>query len=354
MSRTASRFVLIDALKALASQLIVLHHLAYYGPMSDLASALAPALFAWLAHDARLVVQVFLVIGGFLAARGLAPDARFSAREGLVTLVWQRYLRLAVPLMAMLVFAIVAAAIARALFEHDATPARPSIVQVLAHLFLLQDLVGQEALSAGVWYVAIDLQLFALFAMIMWLARAPGPRVSAVLGPVAVAGLALLSIFYFNRDAAWDVAAPYFFGAYALGAFAWWGAQRGRAWWLMALMTATLLALEVDFRERLALAACVALALMLAQSKPHWCRALDWRLLAWLSRISYPLFLIHFPVCLLVNAAFAVWLPQTAPVQALGVLIAWLGSVAVADLFGRWVDTRAPFAARPVAAPQRA
>jgi hypothetical protein len=36
----------IDTLKALACQLIVLHHLAFYGPMSDHAYSLAPDLIS--------------------------------------------------------------------------------------------------------------------------------------------------------------------------------------------------------------------------------------------------------------------------------------------------------------------
>ena len=57
----------VDLLKAVASQLIVLHHLAFYGPMAHQARPLAPALFDWLAGPARMAVQVFLVTGGFLS-----------------------------------------------------------------------------------------------------------------------------------------------------------------------------------------------------------------------------------------------------------------------------------------------
>ncbi len=69
VSSVASRLVFIDALKALASQLIVLHHLAFYGPMSDYAQTIAPDLISWLYDYARIAVQVFLVIGGFLTTQ---------------------------------------------------------------------------------------------------------------------------------------------------------------------------------------------------------------------------------------------------------------------------------------------
>jgi len=51
-----SRLPLIDALKAIASQLIVIHHLAFYGPMSDYALPLAPKLIPWLYDYARIAV----------------------------------------------------------------------------------------------------------------------------------------------------------------------------------------------------------------------------------------------------------------------------------------------------------
>ncbi|HSV53424.1 MAG TPA: acyltransferase, partial [Burkholderiaceae bacterium] len=55
------RLPLIDALKAVACVMIVWHHLAFYGPMSDIAQPLAPRLISWLYDYGRMAVQVFLV-----------------------------------------------------------------------------------------------------------------------------------------------------------------------------------------------------------------------------------------------------------------------------------------------------
>ena len=68
-----SQFGLINLMKAGAAQLIVLHHLAFYGPMSDHVRPMWPSLIEWLSDTARIAVQVFLVIGGFLAAKSLWP-----------------------------------------------------------------------------------------------------------------------------------------------------------------------------------------------------------------------------------------------------------------------------------------
>jgi hypothetical protein len=53
--------------------------------------------------------------------------------------------------------------------EHESISAAPDLGQLLAHVLLLHDLLDQEALSAGVWYVAIDFQLFALAILLLWL-----------------------------------------------------------------------------------------------------------------------------------------------------------------------------------------
>jgi len=60
------RLPLIDAFKAIASQLIVLHHLSAYGPLSTAAQQAAPGLVGWFYDYARMAVQVFLVIAGLV------------------------------------------------------------------------------------------------------------------------------------------------------------------------------------------------------------------------------------------------------------------------------------------------
>jgi len=52
----------IDLLKALASQIIVVHHLLLYTPMSPVLQAEWPGLLGFIADEGRYVVQIFLVI----------------------------------------------------------------------------------------------------------------------------------------------------------------------------------------------------------------------------------------------------------------------------------------------------
>ena len=328
----------IDALKCIGSQLIVLHHFSAYGPVADAATLAAPALMGWLYDYARMAVQVFLVLGGYLAVHSLLPVAR--AQTSLPVTLLRRYQRLMLPFLVSLLLAVASAALARHWMSADFIPAAPSWSQVLAHLLLLHGVLGVDALSAGVWYVAIDFQLFVLLALLLRL----GYQVSHVmrLAQVLVLSLMLASLFFFNRLEALDNWAVYFFGAYGLGAAAWWaGSAKYPALPLALLAGVSLLALAFDFRMRIALALAVALLLGLRQwqqaTTPEGPSLLA-RALHWLGKSSYALFLVHFPVLMLGNALF-VKLHLSGPQAGIAMLLAcWATSMLVAQLFERWVE----------------
>ncbi|MBL8374473.1 MAG: acyltransferase [Candidatus Accumulibacter sp.] len=343
MTGATSRLAFVDALKALASQLIVLHHLAFYGPMSDHAYSLAPTVISWLSQDARMAVQAFLVIGGFLAARGIAPFGALLSSKPLMLLL-KRYLKLVAPLLVAVLIAIACAAIARTLMTHDSVPGWPTLPQVLAHALLLQGLLGYEGLSAGVWYIAIDFQLFALLVGVLWLARVLGRRDAAVAvaGALLVTTLALSSLYYFNRDGDWDNWGVYFFGAYALGIASYWATnQRRTLGWLLPMLGLVITALLLDYRPRIAVALLVALMLAFAARcglLEYWPKS---RLIAYLGQISYSVFLVHFPICLVINGLFARLASRDPSVNLTGMIIAWLASTAAGALFYRFVENPA-------------
>lgn len=333
---------LVDALKAVACLLIVSHHLAFYGPMSDLAYPLAPGTIDWLYEYGRMAVQVFFVIAGFLLAGKLAPRGASLVADP-VQAIKRRYVRLAVPYLAALTLAIGCAALARGWMTHEAIPDAPGLLQLLAHALLLHDLLDQEALSAGVWYVAIDFQLFALAVTLLWLSgqierRYPGLRAIA---PVLIAGLTMASLFVFNRDESWDETAFYFFGSYGLGVMGYWASRiPHRNLWLALLTLLVVAALLADFRARIAVAGMVAL--MLGMSR-QYDGLKSWPVpssLTYLGRISYSIFLVHFPLILIVNAAFFRFFPHQPAIAVFGLVLAFCISIVGGALFFRWVESR--------------
>jgi peptidoglycan/LPS O-acetylase OafA/YrhL len=327
----------IDGLKILASQLIVLHHFAAYGPLADALDGVTPRLSDWFYDYARMAVQVFLVLGGFLAARSLVPHGHAQLAQP-VRLVWQRYLRLVPAFAVALLFTIASSQIARSWLPADFIPGTPTWGEFLAHITLLNGVLDVDSLSAGVWYVAIDFQLYALMAMMLWLGRG--------WAKAGIVGLMLLSLFYFNRNAHFDDWAIYFFGAYGLGAIAYWAARSSRAgWWLLLFAAACIAALAIDFRERIVLALVTALLLGLVQWHSLQGGSLSgglptsWaRWFRYLSNSSYALFLVHFSVLMLGNAWFSRLNSPSAFSAVLVLLTCWLVSMALAMLFVRWVE----------------
>jgi peptidoglycan/LPS O-acetylase OafA/YrhL len=354
-----SPFCFINLLKAVSAQLIVLHHLAFYGPMADRARSLASDLIDWLGSDARIAVQVFLVIGGFLAAKSLCPKGN-SALANPLQVIWRRYAKLVPPFLAATALAIVASALAERWMDHYSISAPPHLPQLLAHAFLLQDILGYESMSAGAWYVAIDFQLYASTAFLLWWSgNLASTQRMPWLRPALIAAVISASLLYFNRDADWDAWAVYFFGSYGLGMLAWWAGDRNRqpASTLLLLATIvlpTLAALAIDFRSRIALALAVACLLVLAGRIRLPAANPAVRLINRLGRISYSVFLVHFPVCLIVNAAFTRFAPAEPVVQAGGMLLAWMASLAVGAAFHHWVELplgRLPAPASPIVMP---
>jgi len=128
-------------------------------------------LLDWLGGSARIAVQVFLVIGGFLVAKSLSP----AGRPGIATplqAVWRRYAKLAPPFLAATLLAAVLTPVAGIWMLHDSMSAAVTLGQLSAHALLLHGVLGYESLSAGAWYVAIDFQLYLLTVSLLWLGAA--------------------------------------------------------------------------------------------------------------------------------------------------------------------------------------
>lgn len=349
MSSATSRTPFIDVAKGLACVMIVWHHLAFYGPMSDIAQPLAPQLVAWLYDHGRMAVQVFLVLGGYLATASLAPQgvARFDRAGAAVA---KRFVRLVVPYAVALLFTVLVSAAVRPWLAHPSVPDEPTLAQLLANALLLQDIVGEDALSAGAWYVAIDFQLFVLSVWVWASMRAlPGAWAqrhgAALAQAVVVAGVAG-SLWAFNRMAGLDMWAVYFFGAYGLGMMAYWAVHSARPWgWVAAIALLGGVALAVDFRGRIAVALVTALCLVAALRSQRLRGGSGLAPLAPLARLgqmSYSVFLVHFAVCLLVNAVVSHLWPTSPWPNALGMLLAFGLSLAAGRLLYLRVERHVP------------
>ncbi len=312
--------------------------------MADHVRPVASTLIDWLDAHARIAVQVFLVIGGFLAAKSLCAKGNAGIADPFGT-VWRRYAKLVPPFLVATLLAVAASALAAHWMTHYSISAPPSLPQLAAHALLLHNVLGYEAVSAGSWYVAIDFQLYTLMTLLLWLSGRLAARraLPSWLVPALIVAGVSASLLHFNLDADWDDWAPYFFGSYGLGVLAWWASDPARrpaasALLLAAILLPTLAALSIDFRSRIALALLVACALAVSGRARLPERAPGASLINGLGRVSYSIFLVHFPVCLIVNALFTRFVPPQPLLQAAGMLLAWAASLAAGMAFHRWVE----------------
>ena len=305
-----NHFLLIDFLKVFAALLIILHHLSSYGQLAEDARQFLPVVMNWLYEYGRLAVQIFLVMGGYLAAQSLTRTAYLRNPRQALRLIINRYLRLFAPYVVALLLTILCAWIARFWVQDEFVGESETLGQFLAHLFFLQGILGLDSISAGVWYVAIDWQLYAVLAIM--LGMFPGFRSLIWVATILIVS----SLLYFNRLSHYENYFIYFIGAYGLGVLS----QLAKNYAdpvvnrlaLILIGVIGIIILFASFQHlwvRNILAYAVALLLILwgshayKDNKHAKIHRLVFSIL-WGSRRSYCAFLLHFSFILIANAVY--------------------------------------------------
>ncbi len=347
IDKTNVRLPFLDLMRAVASQCIVLHHLVFYGPLPERAHAALPVLFDWLHDHARMAVQVFFVLGGFFTSRGLCKGKRLSAKS-VSSAIWGRYRRIGFPYLATLIVAIVANELARSWMTHEAISERPTMPQLLAHAAFMHDVLGYPALSAGIWYLAIDFQLFLVTLGLFWLAQTWMNRPNATDTREVhralvrlMAPLALASLFWFNRHPRYDIWAIYFVGSYFLGIVLHGLLEQSlKLSWASLYLFLVVLAGLIDPRPRLLVAAGTATLVYVAARTGvlyAWPKS---RFINYLGRITYSLFLMHFPVLLVVYAWGSHCLMTSTSSAIGGLVMAYVLSLAAGVALYHGIESR--------------
>ena len=341
--QSGQRMLFLDALRAFASVMILLHHFALYPPLCTHAEPILGSVVQWFHNYARFT-QVFFVVGGYVMACSLSARSWNLAAVGHFLI--RRYCRLGIPYLAAIVIAIVACAFARGWVPDDVLGMPPTLPQFVAHLFFLQDFLGYEHLSAGVWFVCINFQmgliyvamLFLRDALTRWLGYPAGDARTCV--PM-IAGwvISVFSLFFFNLHSDWDSWAIYFFPYFFMGIAVHRALQSKRfeaGFWFYIFVV--VVAMAFGWRWRLASALIVGLLLFgVGKSGLGACWPKS-RLIARMGQVSYSLFLVHFPVLI---AVATVWerLGWTSPAYAVvGLFAAFLASAAAAFAFHRYIE----------------
>ncbi len=338
--QSGGRYQVVDGIRGVAAMIIVAHHLTLYSPYSDLADQAASSLTLTLYSYGAYVVQVFLVIGGFALAMALPVD-RMDLRAAMSNL-FCRYVRLAVPYLVTLsvllgLWCLFGSSMTKPMIDSLSLP------QFVAHLFFLQDVLGYRNLSAGTWYLCIDVQFIALCVLLQfslstlavklqWTTALP-KLMAQCLMPLGIA-----SAWYWNRNADHEVYVIYFMGSLVLGTLV--GLSLRKlipVWYLIGYSILLLGSLSIDVRPRLIVAVVTAIVVYL--SVTYLARANIPKLFLWLGKISYSLFLIHYGISTVVMHWLETWV-GSSPQRACGaMLFALLVSVVSAWLLHSSVET---------------
>jgi peptidoglycan/LPS O-acetylase OafA/YrhL len=338
------RSAFLDNIKGIACLLIVFHHLAFYGPMSDVANAVIPHGIHFFFDYGRLAVAAFLCVGGFLTGLKLS-EPNFFAKHSVQQVIWQKYLRLVIPYLGAIALAIAASFVASRLMQHHSISAMPDVPQLLSHLFFLQDILAYESLSAGLWYVAIDFQLFAFCALVVFLVEKLSPaswsyRSTRLISVTIFSGLTIASVMYFNLYDAYDVWFFYFFASYGLGLLAACLArnQTNRVL-ILSVVAVTIFSLYYqDFRERLLIALLMAF-LLFGSYQSSWSQSKIWKNpLRKIGEMSYSIFLVHFPVSLVISGIWVKLYPSDPWMNVLGMGLSALLSLLLAISFYKYIE----------------
>ena len=285
----------------------MLHHMSRYGSVGESFWEFWGAAAEFLSSYGNCAVQVFFAVSGYLFAAGsFGKDFGSRRWSSLGTASARRWARLAGALIPALALSCAAQqAAAQWGWERPEFAPLKGAWQFAANALLLPALGGQEAIQSGIWYLAVDLQLFALsLAARIGFGKAGAGRAGAWPAFALACGLWLL----IGRDEAWDWFGGYFWIYFAMGELAAQAqGEKGKAgkWLAGCALAAAGLGLAAEFGKIKLAVAFGASALLWAG---HGARHPQWleRIAKGAGSYSYALFLAHFSA-IAAASAWADW-----------------------------------------------
>ncbi len=368
-SNESQRFGMIDGLRGVAAIGVVIHHIIWFTPWNTFGSEAATEWVYRVGYWGKCGVPIFFVISGFVIAHSLRKAVVTPAFVGKFFL--RRSIRLDPPYWCAMATAILISFACMHFWAIEAPNGLPTLGQLVAHVFYLQNILGYENISVGFWTLCIEIQFYMLFVVMLGAAQYLSRRYSsfnqhvltcpntasasaliAVFAPVMLASL--FTFTYFEQLDDWFLR---YYCLFCLGACL--SACRNGmlpkaiAWVALALFAVRV---GIEYQRGVASGLAVGLVITIADYRNclnTWLMSRTWQ---YLGKISYSLYLVHYPVAHLVmhfgklftgnDVMFIyVWMSVSlvASIAAAAVLFGVIEapSLAIAQRFGNRQPTRA-------------
>lgn len=326
----------LDAMRGLAALVVLAGHLAqvFWQPFVD-------AQDGWVhlfATTSRHAVLVFFLLSGYLISDGIRRNVR---RQGLFSAgpyALARAARLWPPLLGAVLWTAVAAALWPHLAPAGVGPALQA--QPWEYLGALLFARGLEQANPVLWSLNIEARLYLIAGLAAW---AWSRRRWA--HPVGLAALALLVLCVLEQALFLVCAAVWLIGAAVALLPARWQAARRRLCGAALLGCLALLLLQPQRLSVLEPQPGWQLALQLLAALGYVTLLFDLRWPTWALRapglaagFSYTLYLVHWPLLLLVMAAWSPSVHSQMPTAVLATLTGAVLALGLAMLLGGWLE----------------
>jgi peptidoglycan/LPS O-acetylase OafA/YrhL len=336
-----TRLSFIDGLRGIAAISVMLYHYSGDSFRPMLAEALPTYIAGALGHG-WLGVQIFFVLSGFVITYALGE--RTMTPNGVAVFVLRRQIRLDPPYWASIAYAVIHAWNRKRKYGGNRTV--PSLHDIGLNVVYLQELMGVRSVQAVYWTLAIEIQLYLAFVILLWLVQT-AQRVANVRSrdvvPWAVFAMAVWSLDVASH---WRSPLRYLFPhfyLFAMGAcLCFVLAGRFPRWaFLASLLGASLVGLHIDRFEPIVGALTTAIIYYVARNGAL-ATALRGPVWQWLGKLSYGIYLTHTIAGAQARGAlgnhvrentFVGWLVITTCAVVYTLMVSWA--------FYRWIETPA-------------
>jgi peptidoglycan/LPS O-acetylase OafA/YrhL len=288
------RYVFIDALRGLAALAVLLFHIPF-SPLHDaLAATLHPTIFGWIA-DGYLGVYLFFVISGFVIAHSLRRVPLTAA--GLGNFAARRQLRLDPPYW-VTIWIMVCMSRLLYLVAPLHNP-KPQLSLVVPNLFYLQRIFNVGSILPVAWTLCIEVQFYMFVATLLLLTQRGLGLERLTRTSVAALFLTGLASLGFHPSDTLQVWMASYWCYFVLGALSYYVFRRQLSpLFLFSFISIMVLADWRLYHLKLGLMVGAATALAihsvgrLGRLTTLWGSAP----IQYFGRISYSLYLVHWPV----------------------------------------------------------